>query len=252
MIVFLARRIMNLYIDIGNSYIKFSTVNQDKINTSRYMTKTDYTSDSLFNLLSEDLKEKDYKNIFISSVVPVMNNIINEICSKFFNKEPRYISHPMKTGIKIQTNNPKEVGSDLVCLAAYASTLYEESIIVNLGTATTITHVNNKTLEGVIISSGLSVQFGNLVTSASKIPNVELKKTNRVFGKDTEESISIGILNGHACMIEGLIKRLNKDIPVIISGGNSQYIKDIIDLECDFVEEATTRGMIEIAKANNY
>ena len=242
---------MNLYIDIGNSYIKFSVLDND-IKTFKYKTKDDYSSDSLFSILSDDLKNSMFENVYIVSVVPKMESLIIELSNKFFNKEPRMVSHPMKMGINVKTKNPKEVGSDLVCLAAYASSICDNAIIVNMGTATTLTHVKNNELIGVNILPGIELQINSLINNAAKISDMNLKVKNSWIGKDTEESISIGILNAQLEIIKIMTKSIDSNANVIVSGGNSKYFINDLPNEFTLVEEATTLGMMEIIKKYDY
>ena len=244
---------MNLFIDAGNSFIKFSSLSGSEIKTFRYNTKEKYSVDSLYSLLDNSLKTT-YDNIYFSSVVPSVDNLIENLTAKYFGQSPRKIAHPMKTGVNIKLKSrTSEIGSDLICLAAFASG-DKPTIIINLGTATTIMYVLNKSIEGVIISPGIEIKLKSLIDNASKLFEINLEQNkilDKVLGKDTEEALSIGILKGHTKMLEGLVEDIDPNARVIISGGNSHRIKFLFPPTWEHIDEATTRGMIKIAELNN-
>lgn len=237
---------MKLFIDIGNSYIKIAYKNE----ILRYPTKVNYSLDSFLLLLPKNLKESKIQRILISSVVPSITSTIKEMAIKNWKIDPIMIEYPIKTGIKLMADNPKEVGSDLVCTAAYAASKTNEAIVVNIGTATTISHVKDKALQGTIICPGLQTSYNALTKMASKLNEITLKISNKNIGRSTEESISIGVLNGHAEMIRALVKKINiNNATVFLSGGASVLIKELLP-EYEYVNEVTIEGMKVIEKLN--
>ena len=234
---------MIVYVDIGNTNIKLHFDGK----YISFATKGNYTVDSLFNEFPSELKNIKPSKVMLSSVVPSKQKLIIGISKKYWGTTPINISYPLKTGIKINVDEPKNIGSDIVCLAAYASSQTDEAIIVNMGTTTTITHVISKEIKGVIIIPGFITSLESLVSSAAKISEIDLFLPNKNIGKNTDEAISIGMINGHVHMIKGFVDDINKDATLLLSGGNSKLISKYLP-EFKWIKEATIEGMKVIEK----
>ncbi|NQZ28971.1 MAG: type III pantothenate kinase [Mycoplasmatales bacterium] len=239
---------MKLYFDIGNTSIKMNfKLNRKEFYVS-FKTKNNFSPDSLFSFLPEEVKKAKVENAWISSVVPTQLATVEEMIIKYFGIKPKIISFPIKTGIKFKATNPKTIGSDIIALSTYIASKSNNAIIINLGTATTITHVKNKTMMGTIFAPGIMVGIESLVANASKLHEINLKLVDKLIGNNTEECLSIGILKGHIHMIRGFIKEIDSDADVFISGGNSKFIKNKI--AATYIKEATIEGMKVIEKFN--
>src|SRR5262245_62915853 len=77
--------------------------------------------------------------IVLSSVVPPMNERIEELCRKLFGQTPLVVGPGVRTGVPILYDNPKEVGADRIANAVAATErIRGASIVVDFGTATTL------------------------------------------------------------------------------------------------------------------
>ncbi len=236
---------MTIYIDIGNTNIKINF--NDKYIS--FLSNGDYTVDSFYDALPDELKTNDIKNVFLCSVVPSKETLIKGLSKKYWGVAPKLIAYPIKTGITINTETPKEIGSDLVCLAAFASANSEKAIIVNMGTATTLTYVVKNSIEGVVIIPGFTITLNSLIKKAAKIGEISLHKPKRNYGKNTTEAISIGMLSGHEHMIRGLVNDIDPEAKVFLSGGNSKILAKQLN-EYELIKEATIEGIKVIEKLN--
>ncbi len=240
---------MKLYFDIGNTSIKMNfNYEGDEYYTS-FKTQNNYSPDSLFSYLPDVVKQADIESAMISSVVPTQLGVIEGMIKKYFRIRPTVIKFPIKVGIKIKATNPKTVGSDIVSLSAFAASKSKNAIIINMGTATTITHIKEDVMLGTIIAPGIMIGSESLVKNASKLHDVNLQLVDKEVGNTTEECLSIGILKGHIHMIRGFIKEIDSDADVFISGGNSKLIKERI--AATYIKEATIEGMKVIEKLND-
>ena len=165
---------MVVLIDIGNSNIVVTKHDGEYGRTYRYNTDKTKSIDEYYVLLKDVISDANY--IAISSVVPELNVIIKNVAIKYLDITPMFIGPGVKTGVKIKTDNPKEVGADLVCSAAAAIEHYSEnSIVVDMGTATTFTMIESKVIKGVAISTGLVTQRNALVGNASQLSQFEFR-----------------------------------------------------------------------------
>lgn len=233
---------MNLYFDIGNTNIKLNFNFNGQEYYERYITKEKYSIKKFYSKFPKIIKENKIENIIICSVVPKKTSLVSKIVKKYFKIVPWIIGFPMEIPISIEIDSPKKVGTDLIALSTYASSIYSDAIIINMGTATTIISVINKKLGGVIIAAGLMTQMESLINNASQLSKVNLKKQKNPIGKNTRDSLSLGVLHGHAEMIKGLVNNINPLTKVIISGGLSMEMKELLP-DYEFIKEATIEGM---------
>ena len=113
----------------------------------------------------------------------------------------------------------------------YAKEKYKKSVVViDFGTATTFDILNKEGVYfGGIITPGIELSLNILKLKTEKLPLVEFKKTKTVVGFSTKEAIQSGFYWGYYSMIEGLIKKINKELNdefrIILTGGNAKYFK---------------------------
>ncbi len=247
---------MIILVDIGNSNIVLTQYIDSKFGeTYRYNTDKLKSIDEYYVLLKDVIK--DAKGIAISSVVPELNIIFKNLSEKYLNLEPMFIGPGVKTGVKIMIDNPKELGSDIVCGSVGAIHHYntDNAIIVDMGTATTVSILENRVIKGVSICAGLMTQRNALVGNASQLSQFEFKAPKSVVGTNTIDSLNSGLLLGHKYMIEGLVKDMikqHKHTPkVIITGGASRFLKGILDPSFIIDELLLTKGLQSIYTKNH-
>ena len=238
----------NLYIDIGNTKTKINYKSNRIENYFWLLTKEVTDINYVLKNLPHNLKLSKVRNIYISSVVPKKTAIWSQVSKVIWDKKPILIEHKLKTNIKYNIDNIDNLGSDLLALSALINTKNSNSIIVNLGTATTILHVKNGILEGAIISPGLKSSFKEIIKGTSLLSEVNLKISKNKLGKNTSEALSIGLLQGHYQMIKGLINTIDSNAIVYISGGDYIHLESLSNFI--YIKEATIEGMKVIAKLN--
>jgi type III pantothenate kinase len=246
---------MIILADIGNSNIVITRYD-GKTFSSPYRYNTDKTKsvDEYFVLLKDIIF--DAKGIIISSVVPELNIIIKNLVKKYLNMEAIFVGPGVKTGIKIVTDNPKEVGTDLVCSAASVVENYADTaIVVDMGTATTFTYIENKVIKGVAITTGLVTQKDALVGKASQLSQFEFRTPTKIIGTNTNDSLNAGFIYGNALMIKGMVDKIKSDFKsnpkVIITGGASRFVKETMK-EYNFIFDdlLLLKGLLVIYNKN--
>ncbi len=118
---------MLLCIDIGNTNIKLGLFEGDRL-CCRWRIATDRTrlADEYAMLLldlfaTQELGPRDIAGCAISSVVPVLGQEFENVSRRYFHREPQVLGPGTVTGMRINTEYPVEVGSDLVMNALAAS-----------------------------------------------------------------------------------------------------------------------------------
>ena len=241
---------MRLYFDIGNSNIKLNFNIKGKEYYVAFETNDNYSVDSFYNLLPKEIREEKITSVMICSVVPSKLRTLEGMSKKYWQINPMVLKFPIKTGLKLKVIDPKTVGADLVSLGAFVASKTDNGIIVNMGTATTITHIKDKALQGVVISPGLKTSINGLLNNSAKLNDLELYvPKNKSLGNTTDEALSIGTIKGHVHMIKGLVGDIDKEAKVFLSGGNSRTVKEFL-FEYEYIKEATLEGLKLIEALN--
>lgn len=218
-------------IDIGNTNIVLGMFDGDRLAESwRVGTKTQITEDEYAMILKDlfgfsGLSFDRVDGVIISSVVPPLLPVMNEMSQKYFRIEPLIVTGETKTGIRLRYDNPKEIGADRIVNAAAAYNLYGGPvIIVDFGTATTFCAVTKagEYLGGAIVP-GIRISADALFQRTAKLPRVELVKPSSVIGRDTVSAIQAGIIYGYAGLVDGIVERMKKELSqearVVATGG---------------------------------
>ena len=240
--------------DIGNTETKLYLVSKN----NKILKKITFISKkvnirSLNNLF---IKNKLYLNkiekILFCSVVSKSFKIIK----KFLSKKTKVKCHEvknlnLKSLIKIKVDF-KQVGSDRITNSISLMNKKNNYIILDFGTATTFDVLVNNTYIGGIIAPGVKLSLNSLSNKATLIPKIELKKINKVIGKNTISAVRSGFFWGYAGLIDNIIdlikKETRKSFKVILTGGFSDLFKNSIKTKVIQDKDITIKGLIKISK----
>ncbi|HSV56492.1 MAG TPA: type III pantothenate kinase [Magnetospirillaceae bacterium] len=157
--------------------------------------------------------------VLLSSVVPALTPRLRSACAQAFGGgldpgKVLVVGPGIRTGMKIRTDIPGEVGSDLVCdaLAAY-DRLGAACIVVDFETALTFTAVNGSgELLGVAIAPGPQAAAESLRALGAQLPQVRLDPPARAIGKNSIQSIQSGVLLGYAGLVDRMVSRFRAEM----------------------------------------
>ena len=247
---------MVFVIDVGNTNITCGVFAGKTVKaTWRLTTQTARTSDeygfALLNLLSvSGLKPADLSGIIIASVVPKIMHALVGACVKYLGKRPYIVGPGIKTGIRITTENPREVGPDRIVDIVAAYTLYGgPTLVIDFGTATTYDLVDEKGDFGVgITAPGLRIAAKALWEDTAKLPEIEIRKPDSILAGETVSSMQAGIYFGYIGQTEYVINRIKQeadlpDIKVVATGGLGKMISDATDTIDIYNPELTLHGL---------
>ena len=253
---------MLLAIDVGNTNIAFGIHHQGQwIHHWRIRTVPDQMPDEyavLFRGLFREagIDADDLDRAILSSVVPPLTGTISRMLSEQLSQPPLVVGPGIRTGIRIRTDNPSEVGADLVANAVAAYTQYQRNcIVVDFGTALTFTAVSAPgDLLGVAIAPGLNSAARALSTATAQLPRVQLTPPQAAIGRNTVHSIQSGVVFGYIGLVEALIQRMRNEMQggaiAVATGGLARVFAPLCS-EFEAIEPwLTLDGLRFIAERN--
>ena len=252
---------MILTIDVGNTNITCGVFREDELAASfRITTKMPRTSDEygmiLSNLLERNnIETTDIEDAIICSVVPNVMHSLRGGLVKYFHITPIVVEAGIKTGIRIVTPNPQQIGADRIVDAVGAYEIYGGPVLViDFGTATTYDFVDEKgSFLGGITAPGIRISAKALWEDAAKLPEIEIKKPDQILGKDTITSMQSGLVYGQIGQTEYIIRKVKEEtgqsnIKTVVTGGLGRVIADELDAVDIYDPMLTLKGTYLIYK----
>lgn len=253
---------MILAVDIGNSNIVFGGVEKDqilfeaRIRTESTKTSDEYCVDLKIILDVYHVKPEDIEGAIIASVVPQVLNSVKTALMKLTGKAPLVVGPGLKTGLNIKIDNPSQVGADLVvgCVAA----LREHKaplIVIDMGTATTMIVVDrNGAFIGGSIIPGVKISMDALSGRTALLPGLQLDAPKHAIGRNTIDCMRSGIMMGTACMLDGMVERMEAELgektTVVLTGGIAKFIAPMCRTEMIYDKDLLIKGLVALYRDN--
>ena len=204
----------------------------------------------LKNLLNlYEIDPKSVEGVIISSVVPPVLNSCKTAVRKLTGKTPMIVGPGIKTGLNIQMENPAQIGSDLIVAAVAALSRFKPPlIIVDMGTATTMTAIDkNGTYVGGCISPGPKLSAESLSTRTAQLPAISLESPKKAIGKNTVDAMRSGVMLGSACMVDGMIDRMEEElgggVTVVATGGIARFVLPMCRRRIEYDRDLLLKGL---------
>jgi len=247
---------MLLAVDVGNTDITFGVFDGSKLITRfRFTVQVPRTSDEYGELLCNILEQKGFSpkqisEVIIASVVPKMMYSFTSGIIKYLDCQPIVVGAGTKTGIRIDTVNPKEIGPDRIVDAVSAYEQYGGPVIVvDFGTATTYDLVTaNGTFRGGVISPGIRISANALWNNTANLPEIEIKCPRNVIARDTISAMQAGLFYGTLGQTEYIIRKMKEEAKlleakVIATGGLGKIVSEHTDEIQIYDADLTLKGL---------
>lgn len=247
---------MILVVDVGNTNITCGVYEGKQLKTTfRMMTKMPRTSDeygiSICEMLrTNQIQKEEIEGTIIASVVPnVMHSLVGAF-KRYVGTNPMIVGPGMKTGIKITSDNPREIGPDRIVDAVAAYELYGGPVLVlDFGTATTYDLVTEDGSFGVgITAPGIRISAKALWEDTAKLPEIEIKKPKSILAKETISSMQAGLVYGQIGQTEYIVNQVKKEtgydnLKVVATGGLGRIIADETNAIEIYNKDLTLEGL---------
>ena len=253
---------MILTVDIGNSNIVLGGVRDKEIVfEARLRTEPTKTSDQYcvdLKILMEvyGVSNTDIEGTIIASVVPQVLNSMRTAIQKLTGKVPLVVGPGLKTGLNILLENPGQTGADLV--VADVAALREHKpplIIIDMGTATTMSVLdkNGAHIGGCIIP-GVKISMDALTDRTALLPGLQLDQPKKAIGRNTIDAMRSGIMMGTACMLDGMVERMEAELgsktTVVVTGGIAKFIVPMCKTPMIYDKDLIIKGLAALYRDN--
>lgn len=194
----------------------------------------------------------------LSSAVPNMTASVAGAVSLFCGVRPLIVGPGVRSGLNIRTENPSELGADLVALSVGALSRFAPPILLcDFGTATTISLLDSAgCFAGTMIASGVETSLAALRGACAQLPAVGVQAPGRLFGRNTPESMRSGALCGAAAMVDGVCARAaaeqgpGQELTVLMTGTLAPLVAPLCTCGAELAENLIFYGLREIYRKN--
>lgn len=253
---------MILTIDIGNSNIVLGGVEGEQIvfearlRTEATKTSDQYCVDVKILLDVYGIKAEQIEGAIIASVVPQVLNSFQTAIKKLTGKTCLVVGPGLKTGLNILLENPAQTGADLV--VADVAALREHKppmIVIDMGTATTMSVLdkNGAHIGGCIIP-GVKIAMDALTDRTALLPGLQLDQPKKAIGRNTVDAMRSGIMLGTACMLDGMVERMEQELgsktTVIVTGGIAKFIVPMCKTPMIYDKDLIIKGLAALYRDN--
>ena len=252
---------MILCFDIGNTDIDTAVFENDvlvktfSIPYSKTTTVLRYKTLIESSLAENGIDPQTVTGCALCSVVAVATQPVTQALTEITSAAPLLFANDEHCGLSVKTDNPREVGADILagCLAVKRQYALP-AIVIDMGTATTVTAMNSKgEILGVSIMTGVMTVLNALNTSTGLPVDPRLTPPPHAIGTNTPDSIASGMVLGSAYMMDGMIKAFEKEMGekchIYATGGISKVIMPLCERQRDINDNLLLEGLYMYYKA---
>lgn len=216
---------MLLTIDVGNTNVVVGLYDADKLAHSwrlatEHRRMADEWGSTLLTLLEHGgYRLADIDGAILSSVVPALTSSLREMGSRYLKCKLFVVEPGLKTGVRILTDNPREVGADRVVNTLAAHRCYGgPAIVIDFGTATTFDVVSPQgDYMGGAIAPGIGISTEALYQRTALLTRIELISPKYAIGKNTATCLQSGIVLGYISLVEGMVARIRAEMEAMFA-----------------------------------
>ncbi len=154
---------------------------------------------------------------WMSSVAPSLGRELGRAVESAFGLTCTVVGPGVKTGVRIRSDVPSEVGSDLICAAAAARELVGGAcVVVDFDAAIAFSAVGRSgDFLGAAIAPGLGTAAVALRAMAAQLPEVPIEwsasghaeDSGSAIGRNTAQAVRAGMVIGFAGLVERVVRR---------------------------------------------
>jgi type III pantothenate kinase len=243
-------RIVDLLIDIGNTRIKWATLDENGIGTQSAIAYTTLTREQLINQVLQIARPD---RVLVGNVGGArMTALLEDALAHRWGMSATFAESTAEAcGVRNAYPEPRKLGVDrwLGVIAAHAIEA-RATCVVSVGTAMTIDAVtaDGSHLGGVIVP-GPDLMISSLMRGTSDILSraADGSIATQLFADNTLGAVHQGAVNALAALIERAIDSLRLSLhvspAVILTGGACHRVESLVAAPCIVIPDLVLRGL---------
>ncbi|MFW5725806.1 MAG: type III pantothenate kinase [Bacteroidota bacterium] len=238
---------MNLVIDSGNTFTKIAVVENNEIIHLKNLAQADW--EQIAVLLEEFHVQAAIVSDVTGSAIPLARRLQERMPAVVMDTDT-------PVPLKKNYHSPATLGSDRLAAAVCGAFMFpgKNVLVIQAGTCITWEVVSaHAAYEGGGISPGLGMRFQALHTFTARLPLVKKQEISFLTGKNTEESVLSGVINGCTAEIDGIIdqyKEIFPDLVVVLGGGDTFFFDKKLKNRIFALQNLVVRGLHIILEYN--
>lgn len=228
-----------LALNVGNTMTSAGIVDDQHVeHVIAVETRTLQTIGQHLTALWDRLSHNPAARVVIGSAVANLTEPLCQVVKQATSANALVIRRDLPLPMALDVDNPETVGVDRVCVAAAAyHRLRHACLVADVGTAITVNLVSD---DGVFVGGsilpGPHVAAAALAEHTAALPRVQLRRPERLIGRNTEQAILSGVVFGLAGALRELTERYATELgcwpQLIVTGGGAGLIAE----HCDFID----------------
>lgn len=168
----------------------------------------------------------------MACVVPELEPVLVETCHRLFGVVPLRVGAGVRSGLKIETEAPRELGPDRIANAVAARARHGCPVIVlDFSTALTLDVVGpGGGYLGAIIAPGIEIAAEALARHTAGLRRPSLTVPERAIGRGTDEALRSGLVLGYLGLVEGLLRQVQAEIgpATVVATGDGPWLGPLL------------------------
>jgi type III pantothenate kinase len=234
-----------IVIDAGNTQVKIAVFKQNKLSEVNKVSLKE-----LFDKPQQFQHLRNYKGIISSVLNEEDTKKINDLfCEAFI------FDLTLKLPIQIKYETPQTLGKDRIAnaVAGYLKSK-SNTVIIDIGTCVKFDFVSEDgNYQGGSISPGIDLRYKSLNDYTAHLPILSNKEKSPLIGRNTNDSLHSGVINGLQAEINQLIYRYNQefnDLTFFVTGGDAKHFDFPAKSNIFANENLTLEGLYQIVVLN--
>jgi len=128
-------------------------------------------------------------------------------------------------------------------------------IVIDMGTATTMIALDESgAFIGGCIAPGVKISMDALTGRTALLPGLQLDQPKKAIGRNTIDCMRSGIMMGAACMLDGMVQRMEEELgcktTVVVTGGIARFVIPMCRTPMIYDKDLLLKGLLALYRDN--
>jgi len=109
-------------------------------------------------------------------------------------------------------------------------------------------------LVGGCICPGVKISMDALTERTALLPGLQLDQPKKAIGRNTMDCMRSGIMMGTACMLDGMVERMEAELGyktnVVVTGGIAKFVIPMCRTPMIYDKDLITKGLATLYREN--